>query len=334
MYELLGISLTLCALLTVNALTSMLVGAAWRLCEPALQRVSARWRAEILFTLRISAPAVAIVAVAALVVPSFLTHEPYVTGEVVSAKLAALAILSAAGVALALSRALRSLMATRKLLRDWLDSARRIELEGMPAATFAIPHPFPVIAVVGTVQPRLFIAERVLKSLTKDELMASIAHECGHLNARDNLKRSLLRACRDALMLVPFGRSLDRAWAEAAECAADEYAAKESAQTALNLASALVKVAKMIPVNGQPAVPLAVFLVGAAESRGIKARVRRLLDLASSDYRRRSGDSAMVRVLPALAVCSLLAIGVSVASNSHVLVSVHALAERVVHVLS
>jgi Zn-dependent protease with chaperone function len=333
MYELLGISLTLCALLTVNALTSLMIGAAWRICEPAFKNVSARWRAEILFTLRISAPALAIVAVAALFVPSFLTHEPYVTGEVVSKKLGALATLSAAGVALALSRALRSWIATRKLLRDWLQSATRVELEEISVPTFIIPHQFPVIAVVGTVRPRLFIAERVLKSLTTDELAASIAHECGHLNARDNLKRSLLRACRDTLMLVPCGRSLDRAWAEAAECAADEFAAKDSAKTALNLASALVKIAKMIPLKGQPAMPLAVFLVGAGESRGVKARVRRLLDLASNDSRP-SGDSAIIRILPALSVCSLLAIGIGVASISQVLVSVHYLVERVVHVLS
>jgi peptidase M48-like protein len=334
MYELLGICLMLSALLTLNALMSLVIGAGWRLFEPALRKMSAGLRAEILFTLRITAPAIAIVAVAAIFVPAFITHEPYATGEVISMKLAALAILSATGVGLAIARAVRSWIATRSLLRDWLVSAKPIEVTGVNKPAFSFPHAFPIIAVVGTFRPRLFIAERVLKSLTEEELAAAIAHECGHLDARDNLKRSVLRICRDALMLVPCGRSVDRAWSEAAECAADEYAAQQSAQKALNLASALVKIAKMIPVKSQAAMPLAVFLVGVEEGRGIKARVSRLLDLASRDYQRGHGDSTVVKVLPAIALASLVTLGVAVASHPPVLVNVHGLIEHVVHALS
>jgi Zn-dependent protease with chaperone function len=335
MYTLLGISLLLGSLLTLNALASLVAGAVWRLAQPALRGVSARLRAEILFTLRISAPAIAIIAVALLFIPSFLRHEPHGTAEVVSLKMATLAVLSAAGVALAISRALRSWFATTKLLRDWLARATRIDLEHVSTPAFSIPHQFPIIAVVGTMRPRLFIAERVLQSLSKEELRASIAHEAGHLNARDNLKRSLLRACRDLLMLIPSGRSLDRAWAEAAECAADDYAANEGAKIALDLASALVKIARMIPARRQAAMPLAVFLVGVEESRGVKARIRRLLDLASKgENHSRPVVSPIVRILPAIAVVSLLAIGLTVAANPQTLVSVHLLIERVVHVLS
>ena len=335
MYELLGISLLLGALLTLNALAALLAGVVWRLAEPSLRRVSARLRAEILFTLRISAPAIAIIAVAVLFVPSFIRHEPYGTAEVVSLKMATLAILSAAGMALAVSRALRSWFATRKLLRDWLANATPIELKHVSTPAFSIPHQFPIVAVVGTIRPRLFIAERVMQSLTRDELMASIAHESGHLNARDNLKRSLLRACRDLLMLIPSGRSLDRAWAEAAECAADDYAANEGGKTALDLASALVKIARMIPARRPAAMPLAVFLIGIEESRGVKARIRRLVDLASSaENQRRSVASPVVRILPAIAVVSLLTIGLAVASHPPVLLNVHLLIEHVVYVLS
>jgi beta-lactamase regulating signal transducer with metallopeptidase domain len=332
-YELLGICLILSALLTVNALVSLLVTAAWRLFAPALREVSAGWRAEILFTLRISAPAVAIVAVGAIFVPAFLTHEPYTTGEVVGGKLAAMAAVSAIGVGLAISRAFRSWLATRSLLRVWLSSAKRVQLAEATAPAFSIKHSFPIIAVVGTIRPRLFIAEQVLDSLSKDELNAAITHECGHLCARDNLKRTLLRACRDVLMLVPCGRSVDRAWAEAAECAADEHAARQSATTALNLASALVRIAKMIPPGAHAKMPVAVFLVG-DEQRGVKARVRRLLDLASTDYRQQAGHSNVVKALPGLAICSLIVIGVAASSHSELLVSVHRLIEHVVHVLS
>lgn len=333
MYELLGICLMLSALLTLNALMSLVAGAAFRVFSPALQNVSGGLRAEILFTLRISAPAIAIIAVAAIFVPSFLTHEPYASGEVVGEKLAALSIISATGVVLAVSRALRSWLATRSLLTDWLNRAERIQLPGVATPAFSIQHSFPIIAVVGTIRPRFFIAERVLRSLTEDELAAAIAHECGHLNAQDNLKRSLLRACRDVLMLVPCGRSLDRAWAEAAECAADEHAAKQSPKTALDLASALVKIAKMVP-SGQAVLPVAVFLVGAQESRGVKARVRRLLDLASNDHSRSVGDANLVKVLPALAIFALLALGIAAANHSPILLSAHHVIEGAVHLLS
>jgi Zn-dependent protease with chaperone function len=333
MYELLLISLALSALLTVNALMSLAAGFAWRLLEPVLRNVSAGLRAEILFTLRISAPAIAIIAVAAIFVPSFLTHEPYVSNEVVGEKLAALAILSAVGVGFALFRALRSWLATRSLMRDWLSRAQPIFVEGVPAPTFSISHAFPIIAIVGTMRPRLFIAERVLASLTQDELQAAISHECGHLGARDNLKRTLLRACRDLLMLVPFGRALDRAWADAAESAADEHAALKSSQTALNLASALVKIARMVPAGAHAAMPVAVFLVGTAETRGVKVRVRRLLDLAS-EGRHRIGHSNVVKAVPVFAIASLIVAGVAGANQSEVLLSVHHFIERVVHVLS
>jgi len=267
-------------------------------------------------------------------VPSYLGYEPYKTSEIVSKKLAALAILSMLGVTLALWRALRAWLATRALLQEWLDGAVKIELRGTSIPTFRISNPFPIIAVVGIVRPRLFIATRVLETLSEEELIAAIAHEGGHLAGHDNFKRSLLRACRDALMIVPCGRQLDRAWAEAAECAADEHAAQQSAAVALNLASALVKIAKMVPVGARATVPLAAFLVGVEETRGVKARVRRLLEIASHGSRLRVRKPLVARILPASTLCGLVLLGVAVASSPRVLVSVHLVIERAVKLLS
>lgn len=332
MYELLAICLVLAALLTINALASLAAAACWWFFEPALRNCSARTRAEILFALRISPPAMALISVGLLLVPSYVGYEPYSTSEVVSKKLAALAFVSAAGGAFALWRALRSWLATHSLLRKWLATADQIRLARISTPTFRIPHSFPIIAVVGTIRPRLFIAERVLQALSEEELTAAIAHECGHLGARDNVKRSLLRACRDALMIVPCGRSLDRAWAEATESAADEHAAQQGAATALNLASALVKIAKMIPAGTRAAMPVAAFLVG-EEVSGVKARVRRLLEIASTDYRRHV-TNPVAKILPGMALCSFLVLSVMVANNPGVLVTVHSLIEGVVHLLS
>jgi beta-lactamase regulating signal transducer with metallopeptidase domain len=333
MYKLLGISLVLAALLTVNALASMASAAIWRLLENRLLRRSARARAEILFAIRIGPPLIALVSVAAFLIPSYLTYEPYSTNEVVSKKLAALAGISAVGLMLALWRSVRSWLATRSLLKEWLRVAVPIERAEIPIPTFRIRHSFPILAVVGTLRPRLFIAEQVLQSLSAKELAAAIAHESGHLAARDNFKRSLLRACCDALLIIPCGRTLDRAWAEASECAADEYAAQESPTVALNLASALVRIAKMVPEGARAAMPMAAFLVG-NEERGVKARVRRLLEIASTDQPCPARGVFSIALMPWTAVTFLVLLGVTVDIYPQVLAAVHSFIERTVSLLT
>src|SRR5437867_1485587 len=211
MYELLGISLVLAALFAINAGASALATGLWRLLARPLQRCAASTRAEILFAMRVGPPAVALITVAAFLIPSYLAYEPYRSGELVGNKLSALALLSAIGVALALWRGVHSWLATQSLLRRWLSIASPITISQINIPTFRLPHCFPIIAVVGTARPRLFIAERVLESLSEEELIAAIAHECGHVAARDNLKRLLIRACRDMLAIVPCGWAFDRA---------------------------------------------------------------------------------------------------------------------------
>lgn len=334
MYELLGISLGLAALLTVNAVASFAGAGLWRLIKSPLQRCSARTRAEFLFAFRVAPFLLSTIFVAGFLVPAYLLHEPYATREVVSGKLATLAALSAIGVLLAVSRGVRSWLATRRLLKAWLNAADPITLAGVSIPTFKLTHEFPVLAVVGTFRPRLFVAEQVLTTLTPVELHSAIAHEAGHLSARDNLKRSLLRACGDALLMIPCGRSIDRAWADTSESAADEYAAQTSSSAAVNLAAALVKVARMVPKGSRAAVPVAAFLVGNEEDRGIKARVRRLLEIASNQE---LGDRTFLRyrlLLPLALLVMPIATVIVHQTNSEILASLHLLIEHTVHLLS
>ena len=112
-------------------------------------------------------------------------------------------------------------------------------------------------------------------------------------------------------MIVPVGSRLDREWAESAESAADEFAAREGSKGALDLASALIKISRIVPTQGHAAMPLATFLLG-SKTGDIASRVRALLRLSenSSDHhssRRVSpltvilgGCLAMVIVLPFL----------------------------------
>src|SRR5678816_4349302 len=185
MYTFLGITLVLALLLTINATATMVSAAFGRLCRPLLRKCSARTRAEILFVMRIGPPVIAIVSIGAFMIPSYLIYEPHATGEVVSWKLGLLATLSAIGVGLAISRGLRSWLATRSLVKDWLASSMAVELDGISIPTYVFQHSFPIVAVVGAFRPRLFIADHVFESLSREELAATIAHEYGHLAAHD-----------------------------------------------------------------------------------------------------------------------------------------------------
>jgi len=336
MYELLGTSIALAALLTINALATLTAAGIGRVLRQPLKRCTARTRAEILFALRIGPPALAIVALGAFLVPSYLIYEPYVTDERITAKLAIPAIASAIGVALAVSRGVRSWMATRSLVREWLAQATRVEKELGSVPTFRLAHSFPIVAVVGSFRPKLFIADHVLQTLTEDELAAAIAHEYGHLAALDNFKRSLLRASRSALLIIPCGRSLDRAWSEASESAADEYAAQQSANVAVNLAAALVRIARLVPQGNHQLLPTAVstFLSGDEEPEGVKGRVRRLLELAAIDRKLQGSHAWIVRMAPWFLLALVIVVSVAIGNHAQFLATVHGLVERFVSVLS
>jgi Zn-dependent protease with chaperone function len=165
-------------------------------------------------------------------------------------------------------------------------------------------------------------------------MAAAIAHECGHLAARDNLKRTLLRICRDSLFLVPFGRAVERVWADAAESAADEFAAHQSPAVALNLASALVRIAKMVPAGARADVPLGAYLVGAEETQGVKSRIRRLIEISSSNSRIGQTNNPLMRLLPFTSCVAIAAGATVIAANAKVLMGVHVILERAVSLLS
>jgi len=336
MYTFLGITLVLALLLTINATATMLAAGFGRLFRPLLRKCSARTRAEILFVMRIGPPVLAIIAVVVFMIPSYLAYEPHATGESVSWKLGLLAALSAIGVGLAIWRGLRSWLATRSLLKDWLAASTRVELEAITVPTFILQHSFPIIAVVGALRPRLFIASHVFESLSQEELVAALAHEYGHLAAGDNFKRSVMRVSRAALLIIPCGRSLDRAWSDASESAADEYAAQKSSLVALNLASALVRIARMIPKGQHQILPASVsgFLANGDDLPGVKGRVRRLVELANADPHLLVSNASLVRFVPWLVLTLMVVIAITIESRPQVLAGVHHLVEQVVVVLS
>jgi hypothetical protein len=333
MYELLGICLALAALLTFNAVVSLVAVMLWRSIRRFTNGWSAATRANLLFALRLFPPASALASVLALLIPSYIEYEPRMSGEVVSLKLALIALLSVAGLALALWRGFMAWYVTRRLVSDWLRHAEPVTVRSVPIPAYRVKHRFPIVAVVGAFRPRLFIAAQVFDTLSDEEMRAVMVHETGHLVAHDNFKRTLLRACRDVLMMVPCGRSLDREWAENAEEAADEHAARTcGAIGALDLARAMIKVSRAVPVGVTPTMPAGAFLLTVAGGDVVR-RVRRLTELATIDKSYALAQRTVSHlIIWSLTGCLLIAV-TFVATNTQILIWTHSAIERVVSLL-
>ncbi len=332
MFYFLGLCVVLAAMMLLNSIASFVALLLWKFFGHRITKWSATTVANALFLLRTVPTALGISCVLFLFAPAFLTHEPRAGHEEVSLKLGLVALFSGLGIALAIVRGLAAWRATSRLTSDWLRHAQQIKLPNIHLPTYRIAHRFPLIAVVGALRPRLFIASQVFDSLTPDELSAALDHEAAHVLANDNLKRGLMRASRDVLLLVPFGRSIDRAWAEAAEVAADEYASQRDSRVGVDLASALVKIARMVPVGARPAMAAGVFFTGDESPHVFKDRVRRLLQSKKTAPGQvsKSKFSQLPRWIPI--GLTLLVVAVTV-RQSHVLASVHELIEHVVYFL-
>jgi Zn-dependent protease with chaperone function len=322
MYFLLGISLILTFILIVNLGVAAAASLVWRAVESRVGALSPSTQARVIIGLRIMPVAFALVFVLAFVVPSYLLLEPNDSGETISLKLAVITLASSLAVLVAVSRVLRTWFVTNRLLKNWLADAEPLEIDGLRGRVYRIEHQFPVIGVIGVFCPRVFVANSVLGALDEPELAAAIDHENGHRAAYDNLKRGVLRVCRD-LLILPIGSRLDRAWAETAETAADEYAAVRDKAAALDLASALVKIGKLVPHGVTPALPAGAYLV--EDGDDISTRVTRLISISEHPHtaapaRLLSRATSSIGVLAMLVILLLPLIDRSVLRGTHTVV--------------
>ena len=289
-------AVTFCIFAAMVTAGSIVVG----LAAPAIARrfegYSPAACAAGLFRLRMMPGALAAFAAFAIVLPTFLAYEPRETNESVPATVTLLACIGAALLLRGVWRAISAWHATRGVVREWRRRGRRLETFDTPLPVFAIEEAFPTVAVVGVARPALFIAERVLRECPADEVRAMLHHECAHVAKRDNLKRFLMRACPDFL-----GGDLDRAWARAAEEAADAAVVAGDPGCAVGLAQALIHVARLAPSPEAPALASAFYLGGSIESR-----VRRLVQPeAGREIDQRSGRA--VAIAAALAAAAVFA---------------------------
>jgi len=331
MFFVLGFSILLVALLVLNNGASLIAVASWRIFGGRLESCSAQRASRTLFLLRTLPAALSVAATFFLFAPAYLRHESRVGHEEVSVKLVLLTTLSTIAIAMALARGIATWRATARLTARWLRNSEPFQVPGITVPVFKVEHPFPLITVVGAFRPRLFIANQVFQSLTPAELTAALAHENGHIMAHDILKRSVVRICRD-LVLIPVGRRLDNAWLHASEAAADEFAARRDRRTSLDLASAVLKIARMIPPGVSPAMTAGAFLAGADDNKGLSIRVQRLLRLA--DCQEQEVRSTVWRTqLPILIPVALTLLFVVLMTETHILSATHAVIEHAVYIL-
>lgn len=227
----------------VGLMLSGLLALAWR---AGLDRIGAT--ARDLLGLRLLPSAGALLIALTVVLPAFLAFEPHQEHEAAGPVLIVLAALAAAGVAGGLWRGWRACHAARTLLDCCRPGPDRVG----DATVHVVDAAEPLVAVIGALRPRIVASELVRAACSAEEFGAVLAHEAAHLAARDNLKLLMLVAAPDALALTPLAAALTDRWRAAAEREADQRATRGDPERRLALASALIKVARLVRSHATP----------------------------------------------------------------------------------
>jgi hypothetical protein len=133
---------------------------------------------------------------------------------------------------------------------------------------------FPGVSLAGILRPTILVGSETVAALTRAELDAAISHERAHRQSRDNLKRFLMFCAPDLFGWSAAARDLEDRWRAEAECQADAQAVDGDDRRALVLASALVKVARVMRrgADFRPSPAWSAFHLAAL----LETRVRRL----------------------------------------------------------
>lgn len=258
-----GVMVSLAFFAVLYTFSSLLLGLAWRGWHDVARAQSLS--ANTLFCLRVLPLALSTTITLFLTFPSFLLLESHSMDEDFGTFVLCSCSLLLLGAGL--YRVFTAQTKTRRAVLEWLKEANDTE-RGQAAPTNPAPENRLPIILVGIRMPRVLVSETARAMLTEGELRVAVRHEMVHLRSRDNLKKAIFN-----FVTFPGMASLERAWQEAAELAADRGAVSNRNE-ALDLASALVKLSRGVAPPVTPA--FATGLVGVAES--IAMRVERLLE--------------------------------------------------------
>jgi Zn-dependent protease with chaperone function len=313
-----GLAVGLAWFVAIDALMALIVGAAARVW---LRRTRPR-SAALLLILRFTPVATAALFVVLFFVPAYWQFEPRHGSERVGITLVAIAGVAAAMLARMAWQTAATAIATARVTRDW--TARSDPDGGSTAIVpmYTTPNGLTGVALIGILRPKLFVDRRIREALTASEMDAVVAHEMAHHARRDNVVRLCHAGCRDLLGMTRAGRTLERAWAALAEQTADSRASDGDRRSAVNLASALVKVARMMPREPRTSAVWS-SLHELQETDLLPTRVRQLL----------SGEPlAPASSAGALGACGML-LGLAVVVGSRIHPLVHEATEVLVSLL-
>jgi beta-lactamase regulating signal transducer with metallopeptidase domain len=258
-----GLIVSLAFFAVLYSMLSLLVVLAWRGLEPVGSKL--RWSsANFRFGLRLFPFAASLVATLFFTIPSFWLLERTTLDEDLETFVLALCALLILGAGL--FRVLRAQARTTRAVAQWLIGTPSLGGDArMP--TLRASHGAPPLILVGFRKPRVMISDLATTVLSDDELQVAVRHELRHARSWDNLKKAVVSSTP-----FPGMSSLESAWQEAAELAADDTAVTNR-QEALNLAAALIKLSRSS--RQSPESVLATALVSGSSS--ISVRVDRLL---------------------------------------------------------
>ena len=264
MFVLRGIAVSLTFFVLLYCLLSLLVTGTWR--SLAWLRATEKTLATLLFSLRILPLAVSVVITFTFVVPSFQLLEPRAIDEGMGEMPLALGICALALIACGCFRVITAQTKTSRVVARWLEGAQPMKSDASDrTVTFRSRREAPPLTLVGVRRPKVLVSESTVELLSDGELRIALKHELAHMQSRDNLKKLIFRFCP-----FPGMAKLESAWSQAAELAADD-AAVSKVDDAVDLAAALVKLSRLMPVEVAPICTVG-FVTGS-----ISARVERLL---------------------------------------------------------
>lgn len=278
-------------------LLSAIVAIAWR---AVLRKI--RTSAADLLALRLLPVAGALLFTVTVVLPAFLSREPYRDREAAGPLVLILAAFALISLGHGLWRGWRAWAATRALVQACACAKRRVIENG--TTVHIVGNPEPIVGVIGAWRPKIISAERVAAACNPDEFRQVVAHEAAHVAAWDNLKLWLQLVCPDVLAWTALGPALTQRWRKEAEFAADQSAAGDDPQKRLDLAAALIKVSRL--VDTVTATRHALSMSVAMDE--VEARVRQLLAPTRAPSTGLSGTIAAIAMLVPLAGLPLYAL--------------------------
>jgi Zn-dependent protease with chaperone function len=264
MFALRGIAVSLTFFVLIYCLLSALVAVGWRSLR--LLHAAERRVAGLLFVLRILPLAASLVITFGFVVPSFQLLEPRSIDEGMGTVPLVLGMCALWLIACGCFRVVTAQTKTSRVVARWLEGAHRLNADAAAQTVlFRARAEAPPLTLVGVRRPRVLVSESTMGLLSDNELQIALKHEVEHMRSRDNLKKLIFRFCP-----FPSMAKLESAWSQAAELAADD-AAVSNLDDAVDLAAALVKLSRLVPVEAAPVCTVG-FVTGS-----IGVRVARLL---------------------------------------------------------